>query len=237
MFNHRSNQKELLDDFELDDVELVKNLHEIEFTNRWFGSRHTLVNALDKIYRRYRKTLTNNEKIIFGDLGCGSGDLLRVTKEWSRTKNIKAKYLGFDANAAITKYAYQLTNQHPDINYHHVDVFDNKFKQYQFDVVTLNSFCHHLGEQDLIKLITQLKQQTKLAIVINDLHRNWFSYYGIKIIANLMHFSDYGKHDGPTSILRSFKKRDFISLMQSMNINHYDLRWTWAFRWQLIIWC
>lgn len=235
MFDQRSNKKELMDDLTLADVELIKNLHEIKVTNRWLGSRHTLINALDKIYRKHHQDL-HTRNITIADLGCGSGDLLRVTHEWARVKQLHASFIGLDGNSYITQQAIKLSTHYPNIKYQQADVFTN-LKNYQFDIVTLNSFCHHLNENELVKLIRELQAITKTAIVINDLHRHRLAYYGIKLLSHALQFSAIGKHDGPTSVLRAFNKDDLIHLMDVMKITNYELCWQWAFRWQLIIWC
>ncbi len=235
MFDQRSSKKELMDDLTLEDVELIKNLHEIQVTNRWLGSRHTLINALDKIYRKRRKDL-KNRKITIADLGCGSGDLLRVAHEWARVKQLPVDLIGLDGNSFIIQEAVKLSAHYPSIQYHKANVFTN-LKDYQFDIVTLNTFCHHLSDNELIKLISELQTITTTAIVINDLHRHRLAYYGIKLLSHALQFSAIGKHDGPTSVLRAFSKDDLVHLMKTMKIKNYELCWQWAFRWQLIIWC
>ncbi len=84
--NERSKQKELLDEEEAIDAEaLSKNLNEFIALNQYFGSKSTLIQALDKVYDVYRINLDNQDahdlnakikKLTIVDLGSGAGDLL-----------------------------------------------------------------------------------------------------------------------------------------------------------------
>lgn len=235
MFDKRSTESEIVDDLTLDHVDLVRNLHEIEMTNRWFGSSNTFVNALDRIYKKIRPT--SQQPIVLADLGCGSGDLLRLAHNWSKTKKAKFNIIGYEANPNIVEQAQALSKHYPSISYQQKDIFCKDFADLRFDIVTMSSFCHHLQDEQLIKLLQQLRSQTKVAIVINDLHRHWLPYLTIKLVTKLLNFTTLARHDGPTSVLRGFQKSDFIHILESANISHYTLQWSWAFRWQLIIWC
>ncbi len=106
----------------------------------------------------------------------------------------------------------------------------------RFDIVCLNTFCHHLSDTDLIKLLKQLEIQTSTAIIVNDLHRHWIAYLSITWISRLLNFSYLAKHDGPLSVLRAFRKRELIDLIKLADFNCYRIRWRWAFRWEVILW-
>jgi hypothetical protein len=94
MFNTRSEKKELMDDLTLNSVALQHNLDEIEKLNQMFGAKKTLLNALAQIFKN-RKEI--KQSLIFADLGCGGGDLLRAVSKWTKAKKINAHLLGIDA--------------------------------------------------------------------------------------------------------------------------------------------
>jgi hypothetical protein len=43
------------------------------------------------------------------------------------------------------------------------------------------------------------------------------------------------KYDAPLSVLRAFRKKELIGILQAAGITRYTLRWMWAFRWQIIV--
>lgn len=233
MFNHRSVKKELLDDFSISNEDLRKNLDEMEMLNRWFGSKKVLISALDEIQKKYSRYFKNH-KILIGDLGCGNGDLLRAIEQWSQSKKLRVELIGIDANPFVIQYAKKLSTSN-NIHYKTENILSNKFSQHKFDIVCLNSVCHHFSDEQLIKLLKHLKKQTHIAIIINDLQRHWLSFYTIKILSRLFNFSALARNDAPLSIMRAFRRQELIQLLAKANITSYELRWAWAFRWKLLI--
>jgi len=43
------------------------------------------------------------------------------------------------------------------------------------------------------------------------------------------------RFDAPLSVLRAFKKHELRNVMEKTPMGDYQLKWKWAFRWQLII--
>jgi 2-polyprenyl-3-methyl-5-hydroxy-6-metoxy-1,4-benzoquinol methylase len=235
MFKCRSQKNELLDDFNLSNDLLYKNLDELESLNKWFGSKKLLLEALDEIQRRYQDYFVSH-KVVIGDLGCGNGDLLRAIELWAKSKHVSTTLMGFDANPTSIQYAIEQSKLHT-IEYKTEDFLLSQFSHHSFDIICLNSVCHHFDEEQLIQLVKHLKKQTRLAIIINDLQRHWLSYYAIKWLSRVLNLSYLARNDGPISVMRAFHKQELIQLLDKAHITSYTLQWKWAFRWKLIIWC
>ncbi|MBX3709965.1 MAG: methyltransferase domain-containing protein [Gammaproteobacteria bacterium] len=234
MFKHRSDKKEIMDDFLLQSDELKKNLDELDIYNRWLGGKQVLISSLNYIYRAYPNHF-KNKKIIIGDLGCGSGDLLRAMDKWVQRKKISAELIGVDANQFMINYGIEKSSAHQNIQYKMLDIFSNEFAKIQFDIICLNNICHHFNDEEFIHLLKQLAKQTQLAIIVNDLHRHWFSYFAIKGITTVLPFSYLSRHDGPLSVLRAFTKQELVHILREAHLNKYQIRWAWTFRWAVII--
>jgi 2-polyprenyl-3-methyl-5-hydroxy-6-metoxy-1,4-benzoquinol methylase len=232
MFKQRSQQKELMDDYSLSGDELALNLRELELTNRLFGSQAALLNSLDKVRDHYPEY----KSLSIVDVGCGNGDLLRALSKWAKTKKLLLNLLGIDINPFMIEQAKVQSRAFSDIRYQVIDVFSSEFSKFSFDIICLNSFCHHVSEAELIKILDQLRKQARLAIVINDLQRHAISYYSIKFLVKLFRLSKLSQHDGPLSVLRAFHKREIIDILKKSHIEHYSISWRFAFRWQVIIW-
>lgn len=235
MFSNRSDKNELLDDFSLSNEELRKNLDEMEMLNNWLGSKKLLISALNEIQNKYSDDF-KKRKIVIGDLGCGNGDLLRTIDQWAKIKCFNTELIGIDANPSIVKYANERSKLH-HIQYIMEDILSTQFSQHQFDVVCLNSICHHFNNKTLIYLLQNLIKQTRLAIIINDLQRHWLSYFSIKLLSKLLNFSYLAKNDAPLSVMRAFHQQELIQLLDSAKIKSYQLNRAWAYRWKLLIWC
>jgi 2-polyprenyl-3-methyl-5-hydroxy-6-metoxy-1,4-benzoquinol methylase len=237
MFSQRSGKKELVDDLALDDTALTQNLQELEAVNQWLGGKATLISALDKVCQQHPR-LREGKTITIADLGCGGGDLLRAVHVWAKAKQLNVELIGIDANPFMVRYALEKSRAFSEIQFTTANVFSDAFKTMRFDIVCLNTFCHHLSDADLVKLFKQLETQTSIAIIVNDLHRHWIAYLSIKWISRLLNFSYLAMHDGPLSVLRAFRKRELIDLIKRADFDCYRtrIRWRWAFRWEVILW-
>ena len=235
MFSERSGEKELMDDLALDDTALTRNLQELEAVNHWLGARTTLIRALEDVSRQHHR-LFKGKTVTIADLGCGGGDLLRAVHDWAKAKRLNVELIGIDANPFMVRYAAEQSRMSREIRFETANVLSDAFKTMRFDIVCLNTFCHHLSDADLIKSLKQLETQTSTAIIVNDLHRHWIAYLSIKWISRLLDFSYLAKHDGPLSVLRAFRKRELIDLIELADFDRYRIRWRWAFRWEVILW-
>jgi len=234
-FSRRSTHPELTDDLTLEGDASIKNMKELEAVNTWLGGKATLISAFNTVYRKY-SNLFKDKTIVIADLGCGGGDLLRDIHDWAKDKGLNVELIGIDANPATIKCALKNTDGYSDIKFKTANVLSDELKQMRFDIVSLNSFCHHLSDTNFIALLKQLQTQTSLAIIITDLHRHWLAYLSIKWLAHLLNFSYLSKHDGPMSVLRAFQKHELVDLLHAANISRFQIRWRWAFRWEVIIW-
>lgn len=235
MFKKRSTQLEIIDNLSFSDPLLINNLKEMEKINHWLGYNHTLIKAIKKIYKQNQWVWhKQKQKIKLADLGCGSADCLRYIHQWLIRNNLSCDLVGIDANEFVLKYAQEICSDFPQIHFEREDVLAENDASY--DLVMLNHLCHHLTDEKIVTLLETLLNKTRLAIIINDLHRHPLAYFGIKLIAKLFHFSKLTKHDGPLSVLRGFHKKELIFLLEKTSAKKFEIRWCWPFRWQIIIW-
>jgi 2-polyprenyl-3-methyl-5-hydroxy-6-metoxy-1,4-benzoquinol methylase len=143
--------------------------------------------------------------------------------------------MGIDANPNITSYAKEKSIDFKNIQLEATNIFSDEFRQREFDVILGTLFLHHFTEEELVEIFSSLKNQAKHGIIINDIHRHPLAYYSIKILTKLFSKSAMVKFDAPLSVLRAFKKKELENILQKAGIEKYQLRWKWAFRWQLVI--
>ena len=105
----------------------------------------------------------------------------------------------------------------------------------KIDIVHSSLFTHHFSQQQLTSLFTQLKEQAKTGIIINDLQRHWLAYYSIKFITRLFSRSAMVRNDAAVSVARGFHKKELVEVFKNAGIQHYSIVWKWAFRWKAII--
>jgi len=235
MFSERSYDPELMDDFNADKHVIKLTLAELEFINKWLGGNNVTISGIDTLINQYYKTSQNKTIIKCVDIGCGGGDILKILAQWARKKKYNFSFTGIDANNFIIEYASKNTTQFSEIFYENLDVFSEKFQNQTYDIITTTLFCHHFTNEQLIMLFSSWKKNSKIGIVINDIHRHWFAYYSIKWLTELFSNSYMVKYDSKLSVLRAFKRIELENILQKAGIKNYKISWHWAFRWQIII--
>jgi 2-polyprenyl-3-methyl-5-hydroxy-6-metoxy-1,4-benzoquinol methylase len=231
MFAERASGPELMDDLTLASDALRQNLDELETINIWLGGYAPVLDALDRL----RPQFPAGRPLRVADLGSGGGDTLRQIARWTRRRGVAVELTGIDANEFMLEYAAGKSTEYPEISYRQFDIFSPEFQAQPYDVLTCSLFCHHFIDVELVTLLRQWQQQAQVAVVINDLHRHWLAYHSIKWLTRLLGGSYLVQHDAPLSVARAFRREDWVALLARAGITRYELRWRWAFRWQLVL--
>jgi len=230
IFSQRSIGIEIMDDLDCKGEVVNQTLRELEFINRTLGGNQITVTGINDLVKDESQT---DLEIV--DLGCGGGDMLVfLAKEFSR-KNIKARFLGIDANPNIIDYAKSHVQNFSNIKFETTNILSEEFRSKTFDVAIATLFFHHFTSEQLSNIIAKLHSQCRVGIVINDLHRHPLAFYSIKLLTKLFSKSAMVKFDAPLSVLRGFTREEMADILKKAGIKKYSLHWRWAFRWKVII--
>lgn len=230
-FSKRATTVEIMDDLTCQGPVVFQTLRELDFINQWLGGNAVTIQALKSAWQ----TFPASQEITIGDLGCGSGEMLRIIHRLAKKENRKVRLIGFDANPNIVSYARDHSKGYESIEFHPIDIFSEKFREQHFDIVLATLFIHHFSEDQLVSVFSNLKRQVRQAIIVNDIHRHPLAYYSIQSLTRLFSRSAMVKIDAPLSVLRAFRKQELEIILKEANLNSFRLRWKWAFRWQLLI--
>lgn len=226
----RSQLAEIMDEFDFKGQELKDVLSEIDRVNRFLGGNRVSLKGIQHLVE-----VAPQESYNLVDVGCGSGDLLRSVAKWARHRKLQFNLIGIDANPHTIHLAKSFSSDYPEIEFTRMDVFSETFKSVKTDIITCCLTLHHFKDhknKDFLKYITR---QSKLGVVINDLHRSKLAYYLFQLYTLFFMKSRVAKTDGLISILRAFKKKDLSNYAQHIdNANHY-ITWQWAFRWLWVL--
>jgi 2-polyprenyl-3-methyl-5-hydroxy-6-metoxy-1,4-benzoquinol methylase len=207
-----------------------QTLRELETINTLLGGNHVTISGVKRLLSK--KSFAN---VTIADLGCGGGDILKLVALMGRKMGLKFDLTGIDANPNIIAFARRNSEGFPEINFEVDNIFSDEFRLKKYDLILATLFMHHFTEDELVEVFKSLKTQAAIGIVINDIHRHWFAFYSIRLLTKLFSKSKMVKYDAPLSVLRAFKKSELQSILQKAGIESYQLKWKWAFRWQLII--
>lgn len=226
MFKARSHKKELLDQEHIPAADLFLNLKELDTINHLLGGYKITFDGLRELAKR------GGSRVLV-DIGCGGGDTLKRIHSWKERYHPNMKLAGIDIKPVCIDYARQNTSG-LDIQFI-CDDYRNCFQHLdRIDILHACLFCHHLNEEELIGLI-RFSQANGTTLLINDLERHPIAYYAIRLLTALFSRSYLVKNDAPLSVLRGFKKKEWVRIIQKAGAPRYTVKNKWAFRHQVII--
>ncbi len=226
----RSNQEEIMDDFNLKGEDLKFVLKDIDNVNLILGGHRVTKKGIKSLLKS-----SDKKHFKIADIGCGSGATLRHLSQWAKRNQFNIQFYGIDANTNIVEQAKELSSGFENIQYLNQNIFSEEFKSNDFDIITCCLTLHHFSDKSILNLIPTLQEQAKLGVVVNDLHRNTLAYWLFKLYAFFFMKSKIAKQDGAISILRSFKKEDLLNYSQLLHLKSVEIKWCWAFRYLWLI--
>ena len=228
---YRTDTSEIMDDFTLEGEVLREALDKIAKINQFLGGNSLTLNGVEELLL----TVPKSRLITIVDVGCGNGDLLRVLSNFGKEKNYSFNLIGIDANAFTINHAKKLSESHSNITFKCEDIFEFDFRQLKCDIILFTLTLHHFKNEEIESLLTTFYDNSKLGIVINDLHRSSLAYRLFQVICFLFQLNSMSREDGLTSILRGFKKEELETFSKKLGFKKYKIHWKWAFRYQWII--
>jgi len=229
LFQKRSVEEELLDQPDIPQEDIFRNLYELDAINRRLGGHRVTLAGLDRLMSDKTRTY----RII--DLGCGGGDTLLAIDSWANKRGYSVSLTGVDILRDAITYAGVACKDIQDLT-----LIQSDFRQLprwdnEFDIAICSLFCHHLYGDDLDALIQKMYNISALGIVINDLHRHWLAYYSIQLLTRLLSKSKLVRNDAPISVLRGFSRVELKDLLNSNGIDNGSVEWMWAFRFLCLV--
>jgi 2-polyprenyl-3-methyl-5-hydroxy-6-metoxy-1,4-benzoquinol methylase len=230
-FAQRSSQTELIDEPDIPFADWEVCLNELNIVNTYLGGHKITLEGVKRILAN-SANVNAPENLTICEIGCGGGDNLKAIHK-SFYRKIPLKFIGIDINKACTDFAAKncasLNAEFICSDYQKVSFSDKP------DIIFNSLFCHHFTNAQLVDMLHWMKQNAGMGFFINDLQRHPFAYHSIKMLTKLFSGSYLVKNDGPISVLRGFHKNEWQHLMAGASIEHYSIRWRWAFRYLVVV--
>lgn len=228
---YRTNEAEVMDDFDLQGDELERTLKDLQNINKWLGGNQITINGIKKLLQDQPE----GKIIRIADVGCGDGAILREIAEWGRSKNYPFKLTGIDANTHAISIAERLSEFYPEIIYSSKNIFEPSFKQEKYDIILCTLTLHHFKDPEIKEILNNFFRQARIGVVINDLHRSKQAYFLFRAFCKVFINNKIARDDGLTSILRGFKKKDLKKFAADIPAAHHEIKWKWAYRYLWVI--
>lgn len=154
------------------------------------------------------------------DVGSGFGDMLRRIDRWAERRGVAVELTGLDLNPWSARAAAEATPPGRRIHWVTADVFAYSGEA---DVIVSSLFAHHLDDPTLARFMAWMEARAGAGWFVNDLHRLPFPYYGFALLAAVMRWHRFVRHDGPVSISRAFRPEDWRRLSDQAGLSSGEL--------------
>ncbi len=179
--------------------------------------------------RRAARGMQAGETLRVLDVGFGEGDMLRRIHRWGTRRGLVMQLSGVDLNPMSARAARAATPASMGIAYRTGDLFD--MPQGEHDVVVSSLLTHHLTDDGIVAFLGWMERSAVRGWFVNDLHRHALAYHGFKALAAAARWHPIVRNDGPISVLRSFRRRDWAALLDRAGLAGVaEVRWHVPFR-------
>ncbi len=217
MFENRSTELERIDTGDYTPEEYVTFLREIAFINRYVGDKRALRKTL--LAEIVGKDLREFSVL---DVGCGSGELLRIIAEFAVKSGRDAKLSGIDLDPISSATTRSESHEFPEITSVRGDAFQLPFAEGAFDYAISSLFFHHLTDEQIPNVLKEMSRVSRRGIFVIDLHRDPVAYLGYKIFCAVFRISELVRHDGSLSIRKGFRAGELRALGVIAGLSNCD---------------
>ena len=210
---HRNRQAEWMDEPDADPHQVHQSLRYIRWVNRLLGYTRATLSHLDRFSKRW----TPGERISMVDLATGSADIPRAILRWAQRRGFDVRIVGVDRHPEISREA--LAGHHdPRLTIVRGDALDLPFADNSFDYALTNMFTHHLDDEAVVRLLTQMNRIARRGILVADLERDRAAYRWISLFTLLA--NPMVRHDARVSVAQAFTRDEIVSLRDRAGISY-----------------
>jgi 2-polyprenyl-3-methyl-5-hydroxy-6-metoxy-1,4-benzoquinol methylase len=229
ILQHRSQEKELLDlgsDYYTSEEyeHCMKMLFRV---NKIFG----FFNSTVKILKRFPNTST------LLDIGCGSGLFLLNLSKYFPNMRLTGADISSDAInlAQLELLVWEKANLAKNVTFHLQTNPRSQLSVDSVDIILATMVCHHLSDDELVVFLQDSLMGSRLAVIINDLHRHSIAQWFYALVSPLIFRNRLITHDGLISIRRGFTRSDWRLILVKAGIKNYEIKWCFPFRWRVVL--
>ena len=160
------------------------------------------------------------------DVGCGGGDMLRRVERWARRQRVEVRLVGIDLNPYAARAAREWTAARSAIEWVTGDAY---CYMGPVDVVLSSLFAHHLEDAELVRFLRWMDSTARVGWFVNDLVRERVPHDLFGVLAGVMRWHRFVRHDGPVSFRRALREEDWERLLRAAGVDGGAVkleRWT-----------
>lgn len=221
MLDQRLDTTELMDDPALPEAVYAHVLCDLAKVNRATMAYRPTLEFLSN-------ALEGRDSFTLLDVGFGQGDTLREIARFAQKRGMKARLVGVDLNPRSEAVARKVTDPALPITYVTGDYADLLGEKWDFIVSSL--VAHHMSREELLLFLRVMENEARRGWFVNDLHRHRLSYLGYPVLAKLAGWHRIVRLDGQTSIARSFRREEWLALLDEAGVEGAQVSRRFPFR-------
>lgn len=190
--------------------DLRECLRSISSVTRLTRGYHPTLHWLNHVYSVLPR---QSSPVHIVDVGCGYGDMLRRIHDWAEERHLPVILTGIDLNPEAIRAAREVTIPGT------VTFLAGEAEQFSppggIDIVISSLLMHHFESRQIVNFLDWMESKARIGWFINDLHRQPVPCRLFKLLAPVMPWHRFVKHDGAVSILRSFRREDWAAMCKA----------------------
>lgn len=200
----RAEGKEVTDDANASEAEVVATLRDIRRANFVLGGTRIVVNETLRLTSRSRGAVT------LLDVGSGTGDVARAVARALSNRGLGARTIGVEQPFILEAIPRPETD---DVVAG--DALTLPIRDRSVDVAICSQVLHHFCDQQARVLISELDRVARIGVVIGDLERDALAALLFRAVAPALRFHPITVRDGLMSIERGFSGPELRALIRS----------------------
>lgn len=215
---------ELLDGPLDDTAALVGNLRDLARINRLTGGATLSLRAIERIGVLGERSGDVHSIL---DVGTGAADIpMRLLAE-ARRRGSSVAVTASDSREEIiaaARIARPALERTAGLTFAVADGRGLPWPDASFDVAHASLVLHHLGPDDAVAFLRELRRVARLGIVVNDLVRGRASWLGAWLVVHAIAGSRFTRHDGPLSVRRAYTRSELAQLLDAAGLRVVAMR-------------
>ena len=169
------------------------SLDDLVRLNRHFGGHSAARHALRPLFNAA-------DKFSLLDIGAASGDMNRA---------IRKHFPGARTTSLDYNLSHMAKADPPQVV---ADAFALPFKDGSFDVAFCSLFLHHFEDEEVVRLLAEMRRVSRRGVAVVDLHRHFIPYNFLAATRWLFGWDPVTVHDGAASVAAAFTTTEFRRL-------------------------
>lgn len=211
----RSDDRELLDEPDVDPAALAANLRDLARLNRLPGGGTTSIAGIEAL-------MQGKGEMSILDVGTGGADLPLAFARRGRATGIRWNVTAVDRRDDVVHQAAAATAHDGDVKVIRADASHLPLDDNSVDVAHASLLLHHLEPDTAVAALRELRRVARAGIVINDLRRGLLAFVLAAPVVVALGGSPMTRHDGLISLRRAYTLAELDDILAEAGL---EVRW------------